>query len=193
MEIPVKPTIESCERTTQDHLRKMQRYVARVAITQSVFRPNGGCVHVAIEFLGSLDLNPLKTKDPLAYPEWLNVQTKTLMTKLPPIKNIWGQARKSINIFMTMASLNRFLSKEYALERLEDVLEVPLDKEVGTKLSEFGQTRGMFPKRFPKWTTVTALDSTNSEKYQQVAQAMATERRIPRGRLDVILWEATKN
>lgn len=150
-------------------------------------------MHVAIEFLGGLDLNPLKTKDPFEYPGWLNAQAEKLMTKLPPIKNIWGQARKAINIFMTMASLNRFLNEEYGLERLEDVLEVPLDKEVGTKLWDFGQKQGMIPNHFPKWTTITALDSANSEKYQQIALAMAEKLRISRGRLDVILWKSAEN
>jgi len=51
----------------------------------------------------------------------------------------------------------------------------------------------MLPERFPKWTTVTALDSTHSEKYQQVAQAKAADLKIPRGRLDVILWEPTES
>lgn len=171
----------------------MQRYVANVAITQSVFRPFKG-VRVAREFLGCLDLNLLKPRDPSAYPEWLDSQTQALVEILEsPIKDFWGRARKSINIFMTMASLNRFLCREYGLERFEHMLEVPLDSIVEKKLSKFGceRTGQIFGqgREFPKWNGIKGLDKTNSDKYQQIAKTMAEKLGIPRGRLDVELWE----
>jgi hypothetical protein len=161
----------------------MQRYVATIAITQSVVRPYGGCMRVAQEFLGSLDLKPLTNLDPSKYAEWLDEQTKVLMAKFA-IENLWSRARKAINIFMTMASLNRFLCEAYALEHLEDVLEVPLDNIVGKRL--FDLAKG----KLPTWENLTALDSKKSEKYQQFAKTWAKEREIPRARLDVELWGA---
>ena len=180
---------------TQDHLCKMQRYVARVAITPSVFRGQSppGFVSAAREFLANLDLTPLANIDVSEYPKWLDEKTHALMAKFP-VKDRWGHARKSINIFTTMASLNRFLCEVYALQRLENALEVPLDNEVERKLRKFARNhKELFAKgQFPTWNTITALDSTNSKKYQQIAQAMAEDLRIPRARLDVMLWEATE-
>jgi hypothetical protein len=182
------------ESHVQNLLRDMQRYVANIGITASALRNLGAgdFVRAAREFLGSLDLNPLATLDPLEYPKWLDDQTQELMAKFP--SPLWGPARKSINIFMTMASVNRFLYEAYALVRFECVLEVPLDNVVEKQLRAFGRNQKMFAKgEFPKWKSIKALDSMNSEKYQQIAEKMATERSIPRGRLDIALWRPTAN
>jgi hypothetical protein len=180
MEIPV-----------QNHLGDMQRYLANVAVTPSALRNlgAGGLVRTAREFLGNLDLKPLASLDPSAYPEWLEDQTRALRARFP-VKDLWGPARKSINIFMVMASLNIVLCNVYALERFEHVLEVPLDNVVERKLRKFGRNRQMFSdEEFPKWNGIKRLDSMNSEKYQKVAQTVAKQRGIPRGRLDIALWE----
>src|SRR5438445_6096398 len=98
----------------QKHLFDMQRYTANVGITASALRNlgPGRFVQTAREFLGSLDLSSLATLDSSEYPKWLEVQTQSLMLKFP--RPFWGPARKAINIFMTMASLNRFLYEAYA-------------------------------------------------------------------------------
>jgi hypothetical protein len=174
----------------------MQRYVANVAITASVFRnknlKGGGFVAAARKYLADVDLKPLANLDPSEYPKWLEDRTQELMAKLPV--QLWGPARKASNVFMVMATLNRFLCNEYALDRLQDALEVPLDNVVEGKLRRFGRSQELFAKKeFPKWKSIKALDPMNSEKYQQIAQTMAKELGIPRGRLDVALWEPTKS
>jgi hypothetical protein len=181
------------EMIDSNHLKKMQTYIANVGITASALRNLGAprFVETARKFCANLDLNPLERLDPTAYPGWLDSQTKALMQSFPK-KGLWGPARKSINIFMGMASLNRFLCDAYRLERFQDVLEVPLDGEVGRQLCKFGQNRNLFGDgECPKWTTIKALRSTDGEKYQKIAEAMAKELGIPRGRLDVELWRPT--
>ena len=170
----------------------MQQYVANIGITASALRNLGdkGFVKAARDFLANLDLKPLITLESSVYENWLVVQTEALRVKFPKDHPWWGPARKSVNIFMTIATLNRFLCDAYALERLEYVLEVPLDSVVAGKLRKFARERTMFPEcEFPKWTTIKALEPTNSTKFQTIAAAMAKERGIPRGRLDVALWE----
>jgi hypothetical protein len=95
---------------------------------------------------------------------------------------------------MVMASLNRFLYNEYALERFQGILEVPLDGIVAGKLRRYARDHMLFSKQeFPKWESIKALDAVNSGKYQSIAQEMARELGIPRGRLDVVLWEPPKS
>src|SRR5207244_8751309 len=72
--------------------------------------------------------------------KWLEDQTQALMASFP-IAERWGPARKSINIFMVMASLNQFLCDEYKLHRFGYVLEVPLDNTVTKKLRAWGKER----------------------------------------------------
>jgi hypothetical protein len=178
----------------QTKLKIMQKYVANIGITASALRGLGvgGFVQAARDFLANLDLRPLKTLEPSVYPTWLDDQTDVLKKKFP--QDLWGPARKSINIFMTMASLNRFLCHAYALERLEDVLEVPLDSVVVSKLQEVEKTLKLFGESgSPRWRSIKALDPANSEKFQKVATAMAKERGISRGALDVALWGPVRN
>jgi hypothetical protein len=175
---------------SQQHLTELQRYVAKVGMTASALRNLGakGFVKVAIEFLSAVDLRQLATTTPAAYPQWLDAQT-TALTQQFPLPNLWGPARKAVNIFMVMASLNTFPRAEYGLDRFENVLEVPLDNTVVKKLRKFGRTQKVFPRaNFPKWESIKKLDPTNSAKHQQIADVMSAQRGIPRGRLDVALF-----
>jgi hypothetical protein len=171
----------------QIHLTEMQRYIAEVAITPSALRNLGakGFVRAAQEFLTHIDLKPLRTIDPSGYPAWLECETRALMERPPFNDELWGPARKSMNIFMVMASLNRFLCAAYALDHLEGVLEVPLDNRVARKL--LARAKGRSREEVPQWMSIKKLDRENSEKFQKLAEEMATELAIPRGRLDVAL------
>jgi hypothetical protein len=98
-------------------------------------------------------------------------------------------ARKAVNIFMVMASLNIFLRTAYGLQQFENALEVPLDNTVERKLRRFGRAQKVFPRAsFPRWNSIKKLDANNSAKYQQIAEVMAKQLGIPRGRLDVALF-----
>jgi hypothetical protein len=175
---------------SQQHLIEMQHYVAKVGMTASALRNLGGkgFVSAAITFLSNIDLSQLATLSPSAYPQWLDAQTNALMATFP-IANLWGPARKAVNIFMVMASLNMFLRSAYGLGQFEDVLEVPLDNTVERKLRRFGRAQKLFSRvTFPKWDSIKKLDAANGAKYQQIADAMAKQLGIPRGRLDVALF-----
>ena len=163
--------------------------LANVAITPSTFRKLGaGFVEAAQEFLASLNLKQLANLEPSEYPKWLEDQTQALMASFP-LAERWGPARKSINIFMVMASLNQFLCDEYKLHRFGYVLEVPLDNTVTKKLRAWGKERNRVRRgQFPTFS-IKQLKKADSDQYQELAQACAEERGIPRGRLDIELWE----
>jgi hypothetical protein len=173
----------------QNHLCEMKRYVANVAITPSTFRKLGaGFVEAAQEFLASLNLQQLANLEPSDYPKWLEDQTRALMARFP-IAERWGPARKSINSFMVMAALNQFLCDEYKLHRFEYVLEVPLDTTVTKKLRAWGKARNRVRRgQFPTFS-IKQLKKVDSDQYQELARAWAEERGIPRGRIDIELWE----
>ena len=173
----------------QAYLRKMQRYVAEVAITPSALRNLGAkdLVRKAQNFLAAIDLRALRTIDPSGYSGWLSHQTEDLMMAFG-IGDLWGPARKSVNIFMVMASLNRFLCAAYALDRLEDAFEVPLDNYVARTVLARAKKKGLSHDELPRWSTIKQLDPKTSEKLQEFAAAMAKKWEIPRGRLDVVIW-----
>lgn len=142
---------------TPAEMTEMQQYVANVAITASTLRNLGGSgfVKTARDFLANLDLSSLPVN--AQYPKWLDQQTEILRNQFctlpvselkgeseqehsaqPQIaKPLWGPARKAINVFMVMASLNHFLQITHNLANLENTLEVPLDSVVVGKLREY--------------------------------------------------------
>ena len=175
---------------SQQHLDEMQHYVAKVGTTASALRNQGGSglVSTAIGFLSSIDLKQLAGHTTATYRQWLDTQTIELMGQFP-VKNLWGPARKVVNIFMVMASLNIFLRTAYGLDRFENVLEVPLDNTVVKKLRKFGRAQKIFPRgAFPKWNGIKWLTQQDSDKHQQIADAMSNHLGVPRGRLDVVLF-----
>jgi len=172
----------------QAYLRKMQRYVAEVAITPSALRNLGakGLVRTAQKFLAAIKLEALRTIDPSGYSGWLSHQTEDLRKEFG-VGDLWGPARKAVNIFMVMASLNRFLCAAYALDRLEDAFEVPLDNYVAKTVLAWAKKKGLSYDELPRWSAIKQLDPKTSEKLQEFAAAMAKVWEIPRGRLDVVI------
>src|ERR1700723_3107746 len=99
---------------SQQHLAELQQYIAKVGTTASALRNQGGpgLVRAAIAFLSSIDLTQLANETPATYPQWLDAQTNSLVAQFP-VAGLWGGARKVINIFMVMASLNFILRPTY--------------------------------------------------------------------------------
>ena len=174
---------------SQQHLDEMQHYIAKVGTTGSALRNQGGSGlrSAAIKFLSGIDLKQLASHTTTTYRQWLDTQTNALVGVFP-VAGLWGPARKVVNIFMVMASLNIFLRTAYGLDRFENVLEVPLDNTVEKKLRQFGLSSNMFPAAFPQWQSIKGLRQPNSDKYQQIAGSMSNRLGVPRGRLDVILF-----
>jgi hypothetical protein len=173
-----------------DETMAMQCYVANVSITPSALRNLGGAgfVENAKDFLAKLDLQTLREKDTSSYPHWLNSQTEALLEKFGG-KSLWGPARKSVNIFMVMASLNRFLCERYALARFEEALEVPIDAIVQEKLrTHYLRLKLSADNELPRWKGIKWMLPEENGRYQIAARLVAGNLGIPRGRLDVALW-----
>ena len=64
----------------------------------------------------------------------LNVATRRLKDRLPKGARNWGAARKALNIFLRDVLYNHYLRSRHHLDRLEEWLEVPLDRDVAAAL-----------------------------------------------------------
>jgi len=169
-------------------LTDMQRYIAVVAITPSALRNLGakGFVAPAQDFLAGINLKPLVIIDPSDYSHWLDCETEELMKEFPI--NLWGPARKSINIFMVMALLNRYLCAAFSLDRLEKALEVPLDSRVQKSLLDWAKREKRSCGELRQPISIKDLNPGNSKEFQNLATEAAERMSIPRGLLDVYLW-----
>jgi hypothetical protein len=166
-------------------IKDVQKYVAKIAISPSSLRNSGssGVIKAAQDYLGSMNLKPLKTVDPKKYSEWLEENTIELQNRFPPAANKWGLARKALNIFLCHSYLNWYLHKEYSLHRLRNVMETPLDSIAANRLRKENEGQ-----KLPRWITVSGLTTEKSNKYQQVAGMVANRLGVPRACLDVVLF-----
>jgi hypothetical protein len=78
-------------------------------------------VKQAREYLKELDLTALQNLGESKFAYWLDERTEELRRRFPEgAKGNWGAARKAINLFLENVLYDRFLSKEYRLDALEE-------------------------------------------------------------------------
>ena len=165
-------------------LKKMQWFVANVAVTPSAIRGGREAVpgvrKAAVEFLSGLDLKI--TGGANSFPAFLDTQTKKLTAALPERARYWGRARECLNIFLRDASYNFLLRTTYGLDRLDEELETPLDSSVIKGLKSDAASEVL-----PRWTTIIALRPEDNEGFQAIAERIArTKYGTHRANLD--LW-----
>jgi len=170
-------------------IKEVQRRVANISIGASTLRNQGGkgMQKEAIRFLSRLKLDTLGEMSKEQFPKWLNEKTRYLMKRFNTkcnVENNWGAARKTINIFLENAFYDRFLAKKYGLERLEDILEIPLDSNVVGKL--FGDL-----EQFNDFT-IKGLKRRESRGIQDLAKKRAESIHTFRIYLDLKYWRAKK-
>jgi len=139
-------------------------------------------------FLEDICKNPSRKN----FNEILDAYTELLRAQLPIGKRkhgstfggYWGCARKCLNIFLFESTLNKYLCEQHKhLQKLEPMLEVPLDGRVGACLDEEPENEGLL-----KWDSVIRLEKGRSDQYQTLANAVADRRRISRVQLDLLYF-----
>ena len=118
------------------------------------------------------------------FQQQLDKDTNHLLTKFKIKAKPWGTARKAINLFLRDALYNKYLSKNYKLDKVEPFLELPLDSIVAKSLKKLSDNT----KELRYWPGLKHLTKEISQKYQNVAQKCATKQHLSKVHLDIILW-----
>lgn len=167
-----------------DFIETMQRRTGVTAVGPSALRGQGkGVLKATQEYLSCIDLSRIPTSTRDEYADWLDEHTNSLLEKLPISNRPWGAARKAINLFMRDVLYNQYLNKHYGIEKLESLMEIPLDSAVVKGLKRHAG-RG----RLPRWTGLKSLNPDVSAKFQEYATEYARAKNIARVHLDVYLW-----
>jgi hypothetical protein len=163
----------------------MQRSVEVTAIGPSSLRNQGasGVINAAQEFLAVLDLSELSTSTKGDFPSHIDTATHSLLLALPKEAQNWGAARKAVNLFLRDALYNHYLTTKYKLHRIEEWLEIPLDRAVARGLKKLGNKAEL-----PVWPGLKKLSPEISAQFQLFAQDIARERGLARVHLDIYLW-----
>jgi hypothetical protein len=181
----------------------VQRRVANISIGASTLRSQGVDPEEAKNFLRKLNLNELREMPKKRFEGWLNKKTKSLVKEFKRNRgdqDNWGAARKVINIFLENAFYNRFLYEEYSLQKLEDMLEVPLDKNVREELKKdwerYLKEHKMNPDlhKLPRCKSIKGLCKEDSDEFQTCAYKVAKGEPTYRYRiyLDLKYWRPSE-
>lgn len=168
--------------THEEFLNILQKRIASGAVTPSAARRMGppGTVRAAREFLGKVPLKDVGASGQ-HYPELLDRLTAKLISSLPEKAKHWGAARKFLNIFLRDATYNIYLREAYHLDKIEKLLEVPVDSHVAEELHNRGH-------KLPRWVAVKSLNAETNAKYQAAARLSAKAEGIDPVHFDVIAW-----
>ncbi|WP_457331197.1 hypothetical protein [Rhizobacter sp. P5_C2] len=168
-----------------EFLEKLKRRTAQAAIGPSSLRKQGApkVIAIARSFLGRINLSEVGQLTAESFSPWLDRTTESLKEAFPANARNWGAARKAINLFLRDVVYNTDLAAHFNLGHLRELLEVPLDKDVGSALLEASPRIAL-----PKWPRIKHLGPAVSAAYQQAASSAALERGVCRVDLDVYYW-----
>ena len=168
-----------------EFIQRMQNRIAELSVSASAVRKQGagGITTAAREYLKTIDLRKFRTNTKKKFKSELNKSTRLLKEKLPQDAKNWGTARKILNLFLRDILYNRYLCDYYKYHRIEQWLEVPLDKYVAN-----GIRREIPADCIPKWDNIKDLTANESNKFQDAANWIARKKKIARVHLDLWYW-----
>lgn len=187
------------ERFEDANAKRFQERVADVAIGTSVLRNQGfaGAVDVARNFVANVNLREFGgAHDEGAFIRLLDKNTVELQRLLKERRvregcvnntaELWGTARKVLNVFLCEAYFHRVLERHHGLLSMGNWLEIPLDSQLSKAIVREAQSRGLPAVRFPG---VGRLDERTSRRFQELAKQIAEEKRLPsRIYFEVDIW-----
>jgi hypothetical protein len=163
-------------------LKMVQHRAARVAITASATRgQGGGVVACARPFLVGLKLGPFGTTDHRRFAHQLDAATDRLRACLPKRAASWGLARKLLNIFLRDCLYTGYLARAHGLGAAERLLEIPLDSITAKEIRKESPA-------LPRWLGVRHLEPDRSAAYQEAALVIARRHGVARVHLDAYWW-----
>jgi hypothetical protein len=142
-----------------------------------------GDIQYVRDFLDKLDIKEFA--QPRKFSSSLDRATKVLAKRLP--KGRWGAARKFLNLYLRRITYNFYLRRAYKLDRIEPLLELPMDKFAAKGLKRD------YEGRLPRWKGVSHLTPEANASYQEAAKHIAKASSICRVHLDMKYWRAKPN
>lgn len=119
----------------------------------------------------------------------LDTKTDELSLQLPKPSDgtpNWGAARKVLNIYIRLCSMNKDVYPFYKLHKIESYFEVPLDNHIVEKIDELSGS--IFHKNFK----IIDLTKPKSDSIQISAAEIAAQKGVYRYELDTLFWNYKK-
>lgn len=165
----------------------MQSRMAQASIGASSLRNQGKSkvVEKSHDFCKAMDLSKYTPK---TFASQLDKDTRKLLKKLKMKEKQWGTARKALNLFLRDVFYNKYLSPAYKFDRLEPLLEIPLDTQVAEKIQEYPNGKDL------TWNRIKHTTKNDNTAYQEAAKKIADKDKLIKYRvhLDLIFWRSKK-
>ena len=177
------------ESTWVEDIRK-HLAIASVGSTTLMMQAGKGRVSRAQLFLiKKMPLNNISNLSASEFNKYLNSKTIALSKLLLRPDNHqpnWGAARKVLNIYFRLCSMNKDLNTHFHLNKIEPYLEVPLDNHIVEKISSESKIK------YSKTFKIKTLIKSENKKYQDLAAILASSTRLHRYELDILYWNHKK-
>lgn len=173
-------------------LADVRSHLALASVTNStlMMQSTKGRVGRAQQFLlTEVPLDGLSNLNEADFLKFLNQTTDALSLKLLRIEDSqpnWGAARKVLNIYLRLCTMNKDLHPAFKLSNLEPFLEVPLDNHVIGKIDAAIKTG--YASKF----AIKNLTLEFNTEIQASALKIADEQGLYRYELDALYWNAKK-
>lgn len=172
-----------------------QRRIAEIAITASLARNQGfaGAVETLRRFAAKIDLSEFALQQ--TEPDFLRLLDKRTAELQQALKDcsaekadaraddpdLWGLARKALNVFLCEAFFHRILHQYYGLQTLGPWLEVPLDSQTYTAIRRKAYKLNLRGRRddLPFKFTIDGLSKNISKRAQELAKRIAEKEHLP--------------
>ena len=156
---------------------QIQRFVTVQAIAPSTLRGQPPKTRKVVhKFLHGIDLSVIPDRNP-GFKKWLDSKIRQLRRRLPGPSKPWGIARKALNLFLRDCCYNHHLRSTFHLDRIEMLLEIPLDGVVGKTLEDVA--RDASKGEVPRWPGLKYLTRRDSKAFQACATALAKKMNLP--------------
>jgi len=163
----------------------LQKRLAEISVSAPSLRNQGnpGLISSSRLFCSRIPLKEFNVSSEKQYNKILDKFTNKLMKEFPhDCRNNWGAARKTLNLFLREVMYNTDLSRQFKLKVIQ-FLEIPLDSYTAVNLYKHAKGNNL-----PRWISIKSLTKEISGEYQEVANQIALELKIPRIHLDLLYW-----
>lgn len=164
--------------------------IASVGNTTLMMQAGEGRVSRAQLFLiKKMQLNDISNLSESEFNKYLNTKTVALSKQLLRPDNQqpnWGAARKVLNIYFRLCSMNKDLNTHFRLNKIEPYLEVPLDNHIVKKIASESKIK------YSKTFKIKTLTKSENNKYQDLATILAGDKYLYRYELDILYWNHKK-
>ena len=172
----------------KNHITQLIKRSAKIVINASSMRNQGKpgmILKIRKHLVDSIDISKLGSLEEKTFNKFIEAHTDNLVKFCKDKEIEWGTARKAINLFLMDIVYNKYLNEFYSLEKIHNLLEIPLDNKVSKRLKKVAKEKDSV---LPVWGGICNIDKNEYIEFQKFALEIAKDKKMNRVDLDIYFW-----